>query len=301
MGLLVCVLAACLTGCSGGAGVAAPEPTRVQGSYPAEVGYPPTPPHATSLPDKRLVPDEVPRSMLLCRYEQVPAPTFPPPSGYVPVFRLSGSRSIEGLGQAAGDLQVPPMVQGETHACTLVGGTPFPFLARIEYDARTVWLATSTDINSCADITNGSTTSHSYLGGDFQASYDAGTWTRYRRRGTAPACYDAAGRFGQHRQLVPDEPVRIRMCKDQVELQPVTDPDRIARVLQLLNKPKTTASRSGCEGTVTHQRQLLFEYRSGRSVAVDVLQGCRPDVFSSSLSEQLTDPDVQTLFTAVAG
>ncbi len=236
--------------------------------------------------------------MLLCRYEQDPPPTDPPPSGYVPVFRLSGSRGIDGLHAAAQALQVPPQVPGESHACTAMGGPSFPFLARLTYDNRTVWLATHSDVNGCANVTNGSTTSQVYLGGDFQASYDASTWTP-SRRGAGGACWAATGRYGQHERLVPHQPVRIRVCKDQDELEPVTAPERIRHVMRLLNAPKPIASQNSCQGEVTNSRRLLFEYPSGRSVDVEVLQGCEPNVFQSSLSEQLPDDGVQELFAAL--
>ena len=301
LALTLCLLTACLTACGDQTLIAdgrpeTPSPTVDATACPATVSEPLTPPTSTRVQGNRLVPEGVPESMLLCRYEEKPPVLLPSP-GYVPTYHLSGGRDISGLEKAADQLQLPPKVSGESHACTAMGGPSFPFLVRLQYADRTVWLATKSDVNSCAEVTNGSTTSSAYLGGDLQATYDASTWTRGVRR--AASCNSPLGRYGQHETLLPEGAVRIRVCREQEELAPVTDADTISQITALFNGKRTTPGQGGCSGQITHSRELLAEYASGRGVGVHVLQGCEPNAFTSSLATQLSDDDVQRVFRLI--
>lgn len=281
-------------------GTPATSPASSAASCPEQVGYPVDVPApsvtARDLAGGRLVPEAVPSAAVLCRYVQDPPATLPPPTGYTATFRLEGSHELDRLDALANDLQVPPKVPAESHACTLVGGPTLPYLLRLDYPSGSVWVGTSDDVNSCSDVSNGVTSSSVYLGADFAASYSARRWTRGRPRLGPAVCDEAAGRYGQQHQLVPAGAVRIRVCTNSVERPPVTDADAVRRAAGLINRGKTTAATGGCEGQVTHSRELLFEYTSGRGVLVHVLRGCNPSVFTSSLSTDMSDTDVDQLF-----
>lgn len=245
----------------------------------------PSPPTADGTAG-RLVPASVPTSAVLCRYSvlrQEPS-------------TLEGQVELSGLDAVPGDLALPAKLPGESHACTAVGGPSTPYLLRLDYPSGTVWVGSHDEVNACVDTTNGAFTSSIYIGRDLAASYVAHRWQQATHLGAgALACYERVGRAGQEHVLVPPGAVRISVCRDSSELAPVTEPERIRNIVRLLNAPSATPSKSGCQGTVTHSRRLLFEYRSGRNVVLDVLQGCSPAAYTNSLAINLTGKETAKL------
>ena len=252
----------------------------------------PAVPAPPSAPDSegRLVPETQPRSVAICRYSGVQdAPSS-----------LEGTRHLRDFTGIADDLQLPAVVPGEGRACTLIGSVHVPYLVRLQYPSGIVWVSTYSDANGCQDTGNGTFTSKVYIGDDVASSYDAGRWTHAPKRGGNP-CFERVGRAGQERTLLPEGAVRIRICNSAQELPPIADERTIAELTRLLNAQQTEPSHGGCEGPTSRSRELLVEYASGRAVAMHVLDGCRPNTFTSSLATQLAADEMARLFELLEG
>lgn len=251
-------------------------------------------PPPSSGPAGRLVPAEVPRAALVCRYEDSSIFTRSGNRSRPTSVALAGQRALAaGLERIASDLALPA---GSAYGfCTQAGGPTVPHLLRLDYASESVWVSTSTDVNGCALVTNGAFTAPVYVGGQVAASFDAGAWVDPPlREGFADPCrLSKAGRAGQETALVPDGWTGLDVCVDGAP-RPVA-PERAAAVADLLGGLELGAGGAGSScpppagppdaGT---PRQLVWRYPSGRDVLTFLVLGCDPPVDSLLLSATAT-------------
>lgn len=248
-------------------------------------------------PSDRLVPQQVPTAVLVCRYEDTsifgPTGTRERPTE----VELDAERVLTaGLERLPDDLAVP---RGEAFGvCSSAGGPTVPYLLRLDYPRGPVWLSTSTEVNSCAVVTNGAFTAASYVGRQVEASYDARAWVpepALPGLSETPCPRTPTGRAGQEQVLVPqgwDELVVCRSGAGSVTARQL-DGDAARRVADLLLS-LPTAPREGLYASCDQRQQvsglegdpqfeLLFTYPRGRGVRVIPFLGCDPPLGNGSL------------------
>lgn len=275
-------------------------PTASPSPVPAQPCPPSIAPNAPSLPAPTppelagaLVPDEPPLAVTICRYADIAYRGYDQPPRPEQVA-LDGRQELRtGLQDLPGDLAVPPPAGGGL--CTLKGGAVIPYLVQLRYAARTVWLSTSEEPNSCANVTNGLFTSGTYVGGQVAASFAAGGWVPAPRPDNAPATQCPTGpdgRAGQERDLVPDGWTQLVVCQsspDGVQTARRLDDETAADVVALLRRLPTSpgegftfscGQRPPDDGHVS----LHVDYPVGRSVLVLPMPGCDPPLSNGSLS-----------------
>ena len=254
---------------------------------------PQVPADPTAETGRRLLPEGVdPTGALVCRYG--PQGDFRPPSA-PPAGALVGRRQLTGgLEQLADDLFLPRRLAGQGRVCTLIGAARTPYLLRLTYPDGVVWLATAQDANSCVDLTNGTFTTHEYVGDRFAAAYETGEW---RPRPVLPQngpCRERRpGRAGQEGSLVPGEPVSLRVCSGGTGRD--VGLDVLAAVRDVLAQPSAQPSDGTCSGAGAPSYELLFRYDAGPPVLVRFTVGCEPDVDNGSLQAQLAPADAERL------
>jgi hypothetical protein len=236
--------------------------------------------------DDRLVPDTVPSGMQLCAYLHDDGGD------------LTGQRAVTGNLTAARESLAWLPQQGDGQSCPyyLAMTDGDYYLIRLSYaDGDVVWVAAPG--NHCAGASNGVfDTSANLL--DFVApAYEQGVWTGQPQPDphvpTGPCGGSAPGRLGE--KLVPDAPTNVTIC--------ATNPPRtstttdIAELLARLNGLPTRPSTMSCNGgpsatstanTGTEQTgttyTLVFHYAEGPAVRLDLIPGCHPPIFTSSLA-----------------
>lgn len=245
-------------------------------------------------PADQLVPDAVPDAALVCRYANTSIfdtqGTRPQPS----TVPLEGQRRLDGgLDQLPDDLALPA---GESFgACSDAGGPTVPHLMRLDYPTGSVWVSTSTEVNSCAVVTNGAFTAAVYVAGQVAASYEAGAWVEAQPRFEGPCRLSRNGRAGQERTLVPAGWTTLELCRGGV-LEPVP-PERataVAALLASLPIQQQSGAGASCQdqlavpGGEDLVGPLVWRYPSGRDVLTFLFLGCDPPLGSSTLSATAT-------------
>jgi hypothetical protein len=292
-----------VTAASPSAAAAAPSPPpaapcpETLGTAPGDRSVPAPPPEELA---SALVPADAPLAATVCRYGDASLQGFGQSAAPPDTVALEGSRRLEGgLSDVPDDLALP--AGDEVGPCTLVGGPIVPYLLQLQYETGTVWVRTSSDLNSCELVTNGRFTSAVYVGGQVEASYAEGSWVPAPRPWNAPddgACPRVpTGRAGQEDSLVPPGWQSLVLCATSGGAQSsrVIADDRARRVAELLGSLPTEADggysascdrKLSIEGDDGGQLFLRFDYPRGRDVVVIPFLGCDPSLGNGSLSAQ---------------
>lgn len=256
---------------------------------------PPAPPTGVQA-GGRLVPEQTPVAVDICRYTQEGA--------------LVGKRRLTGnLAQVAGDLAVP-VGDVASRNCPAVLGPSLPYLAALSYPGGgRVWLITSTDL--CSTVTNGQVLSPEPVADLLVQSYDAGSWTPGQTSSGAGVCSASlGGRAGQELQLVPEGWTTARVCQawlgtpgaDDVgrELKPAAARQTAAQVNALPTKRSTSSCANHLEAPSPAAPFVLrFDYPTGRAVFVAVNPDCNPPIDNYYLAADLTDQQLAELIATV--
>ncbi|MEV8632924.1 hypothetical protein AB0395_14830 [Streptosporangium sp. NPDC051023] len=239
--------------------------------------------------EKSLVPGE-PVAAMICAYPGDNAQ----PGGE----RLSGSRTLAGgAGAMAHDLDyLPAGTAAYGGPCTLMGGPMTNYLIRFVYAGGSVlWVGSAEEVNSCVTTTNGTVSSHSYVGRDIAAAYRTGRWEPVRP--ADPCREQPTGRRGQDRRMVPDGPVSVLVCGQtsrRIGEPPRQEFDgRTAETLtEALNSLASRPSDNTCqkiEGVGNRSFRLLFRYADGPPANVWIFTGCVPGADNGLLQADLSD------------
>jgi hypothetical protein len=240
----------------------------------------------------QMAPSERPSSAVICWYRRAT-----PPGRKSSDPKLSGQRALTGgLTQLAVDLSwLPRRLPGQRKFCTMVG-SPYEddYLVQLSYPGGgKVWVSTDAEPNECADTSNGAYLSPENVGAQVAASYAARAWVPAPP--PAPGSgYDACegpalGRRGQETEMVPAQPVSVRVCDGG--LGRATNVGKasagFADLVRLLNSLPTKTSSLGCSYLTSvppRGYELRFHYAVGPDVSVRVQPGCAPAVDNNSRS-----------------
>ncbi|HEY0641091.1 MAG TPA: hypothetical protein VGD67_25950 [Pseudonocardiaceae bacterium] len=251
---------------------------------------------------ERLVPTGVPEQVVICAYGTRPlgAEGAPP---------VAGVREISaGLDRLGVDLAQRPPLPGN-RPCPAVGGQSTSYRLRLSYPDGAIWVATEHDPGNCAPASNGTFEAVGF-GEQAAAAYATGTWES-TPPGTDPcAPPDAgswrqwdAGRWGQHRAMVPLGAVEAAICPS-ADGDRVVQGDRLTRLTDALNELPVTDGPAVCgsagKGVGTTYR-LVFRYPIGPSVVVHVHPGCHPEVFNGNLTSPYAGDVVRVIEELLSG
>lgn len=223
---------------------------------------------------RRVVPAEIPRSAVLCKY-----------AGAAP-SRLEGAKDLGGVELIADDLNLPLETDRPRGTCQLYRPAA-PYLLRLDYPSGVVWVTTLAEGNMCAEVTNGAATSPLHISGDFAAAYGAGRWGVAADR-EGDSCAGRFGRAGEEHDVLPPGAITLRVCdRTRGSLSRITDPLAIARVAALLNSAPTPPGDGSCKGLPTLTHLLAADYERGRSVDIPIFQGtsCGPSAGPATLTD----------------
>ena len=222
----------------------------------------------------RLVPRRTPASAVICEYG--------PAIGNQPSRPLAGRRVLAGgLSRLAAQLAWQPRkVRGLQVSCLLILGTQTDYLIGLAYPGGgTVWVAATIDPNGCISTSNGQFTSFSQLGAVARRAFRSGRWPP-----VPPAtCKGPAlggGRLGQETAMVPPGSISLLICPAGRMIR-----SGAGGLVAALNSLPTSVSTRQCSerGHSRRQYRLLFSYRQGPPVLVDVTVGCYPQIDNMSL------------------
>jgi hypothetical protein len=222
----------------------------------------------------RLVPRRTPASAVICEYG--------PAMGNQPGRQLAGRRVLAGgLSRLAAQLTWQPRkVRGLQVPCLLVLGTQTDYLIGLTYSGGgTVWVAATINPNGCISSSNGQFTSFSQLGALAMRAFRSGNWPP-----TPPATCNGpgfgGGRLGQETAMVPPGSISLLICPAGRMIR-----SGYGRLVAALNSLPNSVSTRQCSERGSSRRQywLLFSYREGPPVLVDVTAGCYPQIDNMSL------------------
>jgi hypothetical protein len=220
----------------------------------------------------RLVPRRTPDSAVICEYG--------PAMGNQPGRPLTGRRVLAGgLPRLAAQLAWQPRkVRGLQVACLLVLGTQTDYLIGLTYSGGgTVWVAATIDPSDCISSSNGQFTSFSQLGAAAMRAFRSGRWPA-----TPPATCKApgGGRLGQETAMVPPGSTSLLICPAGHVLRA-----GYGQLVATLNSLPNSVSTRQCSerGKSKREYRLVFSYRQGPPVVVDVMAGCFPQIDNMSL------------------
>jgi hypothetical protein len=219
----------------------------------------------------RLVPLRPPSTAVICAYDGSNI-------GSAAGWALSGRRRLAG-GLRALVAQLawqPARIPGQDIACTLIGGTQVNYLIGLTYrGGGRLWVAATQDPNSCVRSSNGQFVSIGVVGAWVTKAFKAGRWPRPR----LVSCHSAGpgvGRLGQDKAMVPPGSMSVTICGRGGR----TVTSGFQPLVSALNALPTRVSTRGCSMTTRHgpTYRLLFSYRQGPAVQVNIEGNCVPQV-----------------------
>lgn len=238
---------------------------------------------------ERLVPDETPLTMTLCRW------------------RTDAKAAVEGpvtvrsnLEAVRADLSLPSRLDGEVRVCPQPLRIPsWSYLVRLTYDdGSAAWLQSETSL--CSTTANGPFTSPVGIADDLDVTWLAESWTR---RPNPPGSVDGvcndtwAGRAGQERDLLPEGWTSLAVCRGQ-DLRTLSD-EQARDVAGLLGRLGTEPFGSTCQDARTSERfeplALLARFETGRDVRLLLRPSCDNRLSNGSLDAHPRGDDLQQL------
>lgn len=244
----------------------------------------------------RLVPQQTPRSALICAYAG--SNMAKQQAGWT----LSGRRSLTGnlAGLAAQLSRQSRLVAGQQTFCAGVGGGQTDYLIGLRYrGAATIWVAATDEPDECVTASNGEFTSSGIIGPAVTRAFASGRWPAPQ----AVSCngtFQDIGRLGQNTTMVPAGSTSLTICAPKAHVTVTSGYQALVRTLNRLPARVSTLSCSGSPGPGSYYR-LLFSYREGPAVAVDISVGCHPEIDNLALqsaSASTVMPLVRQLLTA---
>lgn len=221
----------------------------------------------------RLVPQQTPRSALICAYAG--SNNARQQAGWA----LSGRRSLAGnLAGLAGQLSWQARrLPGQQIACTLIGGPQTNYLIGLRYPGGgTMWVAATAEPNQCVDASNGEFTSSGTIGPDVSKAFASGRWPAPRPV-SCNGTFQDIGRLDQDTAMVPAGSTSLTICAPKAHRTITSGYQALVRALDRLPTRVSTRSCSGSPGPGSYY-QLLFSYPEGPAVSVSIAVGCHPEI-----------------------
>lgn len=231
--------------------------------------------------NSRLAPNETPKSVLMCAYKGSNSGNYSA-SHWV----LAGKRYVtENLAAVAHELAWQPRkVTGEEYVCPAVGGIQTNYLIGLTYSRGTIWVSESDEPSHCVAATNGDFTALPSVGADATKAFSTGRWPD-----RAPInCRPNAGRLGQDNAMVPPGATSLTICTDTAH----TIERDFGNLVSALNSLPTELGRGICSPSPDpgDAYRLIFGYRQGPPVAINVFKGCYPEAYNGTLASQKAGP-----------
>ena len=227
----------------------------------------------------RLVPQQIPRSALICAYAGRNN------AKQMAGWALSGRRSLTGslAGLAAQLSRQPRRLPGQQIVCTLVGGPQTNYLIGLVYPGGTMWVAVTDEPNQCVAASNGEFTSTGIIGPVVSKAFSSGRWPARQ----AVACnqpFQDIGRLGEDTAMVPAGETSLTICVSGKAHRFASGYQALVRAL---NRLPTRSSTGICTpspaSSLPTWYNLYFSYPQGPSASVSIAVGCHPAIENAYL------------------
>jgi hypothetical protein len=245
----------------------------------------------------RLVPQQTPRSALMCAYAG--SNTAKQKAGWT----LSGRRSLSGgLAGLAQQLSWQPrQTPGPQVVCTLMGGAQTNYLIGLTYPGgATMWVAATAEPNECVAASNGEFATTGIIGPVVARAFTSGRWPARPRTSCSEKTFQEIGRLGQDAAMVPAGSTALAICAPKAHRTITSGYQDLARALNRLPTRRSTFACTGLSGPGSYYR-LLFSYSEGPAVEVEISVGCHPAIDNLALqsaSASTVMPIIQQLLRA---
>jgi hypothetical protein len=223
----------------------------------------------------RLVPQQIPRSALICAYAG--SNEAKQQAGWA----LSGRRSVTGnlAGLAAQLSWQARRLPGQRLACTLVGGPQTDYLIGLTYPGGgMMWVAATDEPNECVAASNGEFTSTGTIGPAVSKAFASGRWPA-RQAVSCNKSFQDIGRLGEDKAMVPAGPTSLTICAPKAHTTITSGYQALVRALNRLpTQPSTGRCSPSPASSIPTWYDLYFSYPYGPPVLVEIAVGCYPEV-----------------------
>jgi hypothetical protein len=201
--------------------------------------------------------------------------------------KLTGTRTLDGDLSTipAGLAWLPPVSQPDKQPCAAYAAITDGdyYLMALSYPGGTMWVAIPGQ--HCDGASNGPFIARN-LRAEADTAYRGGHWKPLPP--DTEGCPHGDGRLGQQDRFVPDRPVSLQLCREGKSPRTVTaKQDDLARLTAELNRLPTRPwgyeYQCGPAGQPSHGYVLTFGYQVGAPVAVEIEEGCHPEIENFSL------------------
>jgi hypothetical protein len=227
----------------------------------------------------RLVPQQAPRSALICAYAG--SNMAKQQAGWA----LSGRRSLTGnlAGLAAQLSWQARLLPSQQVFCAGVGGRQTNYLIGLTYPGGgTMWVAATDEPGECVSASNGEFTSTSVIGPKVSKAFASGRWP-VRSPAACDQRFPDIGRLGEDTSMVPVGATALTICTAGKASSFTSGYQALIRALDRLPTQPSTSRCSPSPSSSADEYQLLFSYREGPLVSVDIAVGCYPEVGNLNL------------------
>lgn len=221
--------------------------------------------------NSRLVPNEMPRTAVVCSYDGMNSGKSPSHWGLAAKRRIT-----ENLGGLVDELAWQPrVVPGQQFSCLAVLGRQTNYLVGLTYShGRTIWVSTTAGVSRCVTGTNGRfDTPPDSAVGDVSKALKSGRWPE-----PAPVGCDARwGRLGQDKTMVPAGSISLTICGTRA--YPIK-----ADYRELTTELNTLDTQAWLGVCAKHEPgtnyRLVFSYAVGPPAVVNLSSACQPPVYN---------------------
>lgn len=236
--------------------------------------------------NSRLVPNETPKSAVICSYDGVIRGRSPSR------WALAGNRRITGnlAGLAAELTWQPRIAPGQQFKCLSVLGQQTNYLIGLTYSrGRTMWVSTTADVSGCVTGTNGLfDTPPDTAAADVGKALKSGSWPEAQ----PPGCKAGWGRLGQDKTMVPAGSTSLTICGARAHRITSDYRDLVGE----LNGLRTPAWLGVCARNETGtDYRMVFGYPAGPPAVVIVSSACQPPVYNGGTESDNSGAVVPTI------
>ena len=178
----------------------------------------------------------------------------------------------------------PKKVHGQQIACFTMGGPQVNYLIGLTYPGGgRLWVSATQDPNECVLSSNGEFTSFGVVGGLVTEAFKSGRWPASQPASCHGGGGPGRGRLGQDRAMVPPGAISVSICGSHGgPMLSAGYAGLVAALNALPSRPSDQSCSMSHRGPAVNY-QLLFGYRQGPAVVVQVFGRCVPQVNNTSL------------------
>jgi hypothetical protein len=159
-----------------------------------------------------------------------------------------------------------------------MGGAQTNYLIGLSYPGGgRLWVAATADPNLCVNASNGEFTSIGTIGPQVTKAFTSGRWPARPLVACNGKSSQEIGRLGQDTAMVPTGATSLTICAPKAHRTITSGYQDLVQALDRLPTRRSTRTCSGSPGPGSFY-ELLFSYREGPPVMVDVIVGCYPAI-----------------------